>query len=178
MIALLGIKRLTQRQKFIAEHLHLPMKQARKTVKTRYFGGEIQASMNIPQQQLDKNKYVIREGSNTSCNNNKQPGPVLRSCPSRTNILRAKNISSKHESAKTNRNSNTYDKFNTEVSNSIDGKPCRPMTSTHFAGQSRSSIQLKTVKRLLIIQLAACSTLYKQVRSEISWTTKSNTERH
>ena len=77
MIALLRIKRLTQRQKFIAEHLHLPMKQARKTVKTPYFGGEIQASMNIPQQQLDKNKYVIREGSNTCCNKNKQPGPVL-----------------------------------------------------------------------------------------------------
>ena len=54
------------------------MKQARKTVKTPYFGGEIQASMNIlnPQQQLDKNKYVIREGGNTSCNKNKQPGPV------------------------------------------------------------------------------------------------------
>ena len=60
MIASLGIKRLTQR--FIAEHLHLPMNQARKTVKTPYFGGEIQASMNIPQQQLDKNNYVIREG--------------------------------------------------------------------------------------------------------------------
>ena len=30
----------------------------------------------------------------------------LRSCPSRTNILRAKNISCKHESAKTNRNRN------------------------------------------------------------------------
>ena len=101
----------------------------------------------------------------------------LRSCPSRTNILRAKRISCKYESAKTNRNSNTYDKFNTEVSSSIDGKPCRPMTSTHFAGQSRGSTQLKTVKRLQIIQLAACSTLYKLVRSEISWTTKSNTER-
>ena len=107
MIASLGIKRLTQRQKFIAEHLHLAMKQARKTVKTPYFGGEIQASMNIPQQQLDKTKYVIREGSNTSCNKNKQPCPVLRSCPSRTNILRAKNISCKYESAKTNCNSNT-----------------------------------------------------------------------
>ena len=54
------------------------MKQARKTVKTPYFGGEIQASMNIPQQQLDKNKYVIREGSNTSCNKNKQPGYIFR----------------------------------------------------------------------------------------------------
>ena len=86
------------------------MNQARKTVKTPYFGGEIQASMNIPQQQLDKNKYVIREGSNTSCNKNKQPGPLLGSCSSRTNILRAKNISSvgKYESAKTNRNSNTF----------------------------------------------------------------------
>ena len=119
------IKRLTQRQKFIAGHLYLPMKQARKTLKTPYFGGEIQASMNIPQQQLDKNKYVIREGSNTSSG----------------------------------------------------GKPCRPMTSTHFAEQSRGSTQLKTVKRLLIIQLAACSTLYKQVRREICWTTKSNAGR-
>ena len=86
----------------------------------------------------------------------------LRSCPSRTNILRDKNISCKYDSGKTNRNSNTYDKFNTEVSNSIDGKPCRPMTSTHFAEQSRGSTQLKTVK-ILTIQLAACSTLYKQV---------------
>ena len=48
-------------------------------MKIPYFGGEIKASMNIPQQQLDKNKYVIREGSNTSCNKNtcNQPGPVL-----------------------------------------------------------------------------------------------------
>ena len=77
MIASLRIKRLTQRQKLIAEHLHLPMKQERKTLKTPYFGREIQASMNIPQQQLDKNKYVIREGNNASCKKNKHPGPVL-----------------------------------------------------------------------------------------------------
>ena len=51
------------------------------------------------------------------------------------------------------------------------------MTSTHFAEQSRGSTQLKTVKRLLIMQLAAYSTLYKQVRSEICWTTKSNAGR-
>ena len=64
-----------------------------------------------------------------------------------------------------------------ESNTSSGGKPCRPMTSTHFAERSRGSTRLKTVKCLLIIQLAAYSTLYKQVRSEICWTTKSNAGR-
>ena len=144
MIASLRIKRLTQRQKFIAGHLHLPMKQTRKTVKIPHFGGDFHNknwTKIIKSSGKEATYLATKINSRARCYIFAEN---LRSCPSRTNILRAKNISCKYESAKTNRNSNAYDKCNTKVSNSIDGKPCRPMTSTHFAGQSRGSTQLKT----------------------------------
>ena len=47
-----------------------------------------------------------------------------------------------------------------------------------FAGrQSRGSYSILNLERLLNIQLTAYSAICKQLRSEISWTMKSNTER-